>query len=87
MRDAETNGLRNIFQMQDITERKRAEAQLVHDAFHDALTGLPNRALFVDPLKLAVARNLRDRYPVFSVLFLDSNRQAVQNAIICFTGS
>ena len=79
VRDAETNELRFIFQIQDITERKRAEAQLVHDAFHDTLTGLPNRALFVDHLKLAVARNKRHRYPVFSVLFLDLDRFKVVN--------
>ena len=79
VRDAETNELRFIFQLQDITERKRAEAQLVHDAFHDTLTGLPNRALFVDHLKLAVARNKRHRYPVFSVLFLDLDRFKVVN--------
>ncbi|NIP82132.1 MAG: PAS domain S-box protein, partial [Gemmatimonadetes bacterium] len=34
----------------DITERKRVEEQLVHEAFHDPLTGLPNRALFMDRL-------------------------------------
>ncbi|HYY99353.1 MAG TPA: PAS domain S-box protein, partial [Pyrinomonadaceae bacterium] len=44
-----------IFQIQDITDRKLAEHQLHHDAFHDALTGLPNRALFMDHLKLAIA--------------------------------
>jgi PAS domain S-box-containing protein len=36
----------------DITERKRMEEQLLYDAFHDALTGLPNRALFMDRLKV-----------------------------------
>ena len=56
VRDPETKRLRLIFQIQDITDRKRAESQLVHDAFHDALTGLPNRSLFVDHLKLAIAR-------------------------------
>src|SRR6266566_3553973 len=48
VRDLETKLPRFIFQIQDITIRKRAEAQLLHDAFHDGLTGLPNRALFVD---------------------------------------
>src|SRR5438105_6448616 len=79
VRDPETKSLRFIFQIQDITDRKRAEAQLVHDAFHDGLTGLPNRALFVDHLKLAVARNLRHEYPLFSVLFLDLDRFKVVN--------
>ena len=40
----------------DVTDRRRAEEQLQHDAFHDALTGLPNRALFIDRLQAALAR-------------------------------
>ena len=79
VRDPETKMLRFIFQIQDITERKRAEAQLVHDAFHDGLTGLPNRALFVDHLKLALARSHRQEYRQFSVLFLDLDRFKVVN--------
>jgi|KBSSwiStaDraftv2_1062776.scaffolds.fasta_scaffold01052_3 PAS domain S-box/diguanylate cyclase (GGDEF) domain len=78
VRDPETKRLRLIFQIQDITDRKRAEAQLVHDAFHDALTGLPNRSLLVDHLKLAIARSARHR-DVFSVLFLDLDRFKVVN--------
>src|SRR5205809_1641969 len=39
----------------DITERKRAEEMLVHNAFHDTLTNLPNRALFLDRLQRAFA--------------------------------
>jgi len=74
VRDPETKSLRFIFQVQDISDRKRAEAQLVHDAFHDGLTGLPNRALFVDHLKLAIARHQRREYQLFSVLFLDLDR-------------
>jgi diguanylate cyclase (GGDEF)-like protein/PAS domain S-box-containing protein len=79
VRDPETQSLRFIFQIQDITDRKRAEARLVHDAFHDGLTGLPNRALFIDHLKLAVARRRRKEYALFSVLFLDLDRFKVVN--------
>lgn len=79
LRDPETQSLRFIFQIQDITDRKRAEARLVHDAFHDGLTGLPNRALFLDHLKLAVARHGRREYSLFAVLFLDLDRFKVVN--------
>jgi diguanylate cyclase (GGDEF)-like protein/PAS domain S-box-containing protein len=73
------NSLRFIFQIQDITDRKRAEARLLHDAFHDALTGLPNRALFIDHLRLAVERSKRKEKYVFAVLFLDLDRFKVIN--------
>jgi diguanylate cyclase (GGDEF)-like protein/PAS domain S-box-containing protein len=79
VRDPETHSLRFIFQIQDITDRRRAEARLVHDAFHDGLTGLPNRALFIDHLKLAIARSIRREYPLFSVLFLDLDRFKIVN--------
>ncbi len=46
------------------------EGQLRHQAFHDPLTGLPNRALFHDRLRHAVARHARDRRPV-AVVFCD----------------
>lgn len=63
----------------DITERRRAEEQLLHDAFHDSLTGLPNRALFIDHLKLAVDRCRRRRGYLFAVLFIDLDRFKVIN--------
>jgi diguanylate cyclase (GGDEF)-like protein len=66
----------------ELAERKRLEAQLRHDAFHDALTGLPNRALFVDRLQHSLRLGLRRLTrgsaevfsPQFAVLFLDLDR-------------
>lgn len=55
----------------DISARKAAEAKLLHDAFYDRLTGLPNRALFMDRLKNAIERAKRRDDYTFAVLFLD----------------
>ncbi|MFL6284355.1 MAG: putative bifunctional diguanylate cyclase/phosphodiesterase [Pyrinomonadaceae bacterium] len=68
-----------IFQSQDITDRKRAEERLVHDALHDSLTGLPNRVLFMDHLKHAVERARRNKGFHFTVLFLDLDRFKIIN--------
>jgi diguanylate cyclase (GGDEF)-like protein/PAS domain S-box-containing protein len=54
----------------DITERKKAEEQVAFLAYHDKLTGLPNRALFEEMLELALARARRHDLGV-GVLFLD----------------
>ncbi len=63
----------------DITERRRAEEQLLHDAFHDSLTKLPNRALFLDHLELAVNHCRRRKGYLFAVLFIDLDRFKVIN--------
>jgi diguanylate cyclase (GGDEF)-like protein/PAS domain S-box-containing protein len=63
----------------DITERRRAEEQLLHDAFHDSLTGLPNRALFMDHVKLAVNHCRRRKGYLFAVLFIDLDRFKIIN--------
>jgi diguanylate cyclase (GGDEF)-like protein/PAS domain S-box-containing protein len=62
----------------DISERKALEGQLAHQAFHDSLTTLPNRALFLDRLQHAVARLTRDGRH-FAVLFVDLDRFKVIN--------
>jgi diguanylate cyclase (GGDEF)-like protein/PAS domain S-box-containing protein len=59
-----------ILSMRDISERKALEDELRHQAFHDALTGLANRALFEDRLAHGLAGARRHRRPV-AVLFLD----------------
>ena len=55
----------------DITGSKTAEEQLRRNALHDALTGLPNRALLMDRLAQAIARAQRAKDDRFAVLFLD----------------
>jgi len=63
-----------IFQIQDITHKKLADQQLQHEATHDALTGLPNRAFFMG--RLATALKIRESTGDYSVsiLFIDLDR-------------
>lgn len=58
----------------ELAERQRAEEQLKHNAFHDKLTDLPNRALYLDRLEKAIQRSKRQTKPNFAVFFLDLNR-------------
>ena len=57
----------------------KANERLQHDAFHDALTGLPNRALFMDRLEQTLARGKREQSQAFAVFFLDFDRFKVVN--------
>ncbi|MDY0261072.1 EAL domain-containing protein [Syntrophotalea acetylenica] len=57
----------------DITERKEAEKTIEHLAFHDPLTGLPNRLLFMDRVNQAIARAHR-HHESFALMFLDLDR-------------
>jgi diguanylate cyclase (GGDEF)-like protein/PAS domain S-box-containing protein len=63
----------------DVTERRRAEQQLQHNAFHDVLTGLSNRALFMDRLSGALVRQQRRSDRRFAVLFADLDRFKLVN--------
>jgi predicted signal transduction protein with EAL and GGDEF domain len=62
-----------------VIERQRSEQKLIHDASHDPLTGLPNRAMFLDRLTRAIARNKRDPDASFAVLFIDLDRFKMVN--------
>jgi diguanylate cyclase (GGDEF)-like protein/PAS domain S-box-containing protein len=67
-----------ISQMQDITHRKAVERELLDQALHDPLTGLPNRLLFLDRTEVAVARIERDFAPT-AVFFIDLDRFKLVN--------
>ncbi|MEQ8819651.1 MAG: bifunctional diguanylate cyclase/phosphodiesterase [Sumerlaeia bacterium] len=64
---------------QEINRRSQAELQALHAAFHDSLTGLPNRALFLEQLRQALTRAQRDDTYGFSVLSVSINRFSVVN--------
>jgi diguanylate cyclase (GGDEF)-like protein/PAS domain S-box-containing protein len=59
-----------VLTTRDVSERRELESQLIDQAFHDSLTGLPNRALFGDRLEHAVTRSTRIGNPL-AVLFID----------------
>lgn len=65
----------NIFWVyQDISERKEFERQIIHQAFHDSLTGLPNRSLFHERLGRAVERMKRRPNYHFAAMLIDLNK-------------
>ncbi|MFO0907584.1 MAG: EAL domain-containing protein [Isosphaeraceae bacterium] len=78
-RFGDPESVRVVLAHEDITSRKSAEEQLLHEAYHDVLTGLPNRALFTDHLGRAVARAKRNEDYRFAVLFLDLDGFKVVN--------
>jgi diguanylate cyclase (GGDEF)-like protein len=63
----------------EISERRRAEAQLKHDAFHDRLTQLPNRELFVDRIQHWISRAGRANETGFAVILVNIDRFSVVN--------
>jgi diguanylate cyclase (GGDEF)-like protein/PAS domain S-box-containing protein len=80
VRDPQGRATRVVGSQTDVTDRKRAEQRLQHDALHDALTGLPNRVLFVDRLDQAIRRAQRATpQAAAAVLFLDLDRFKLVN--------
>ena len=67
---------------EDISERKKFEAQILHQSFHDALTGVPNRALLKERLNRSLERSKRRKEYQFAVLMIDiDNFKSVNDSI------
>ena len=69
----------NVELVEQISERMRAERKLIHQAMHDALTGLPNRLQLLDRLGRAISGASRDPNACFAVLFMDLDRFKLVN--------
>ncbi len=74
VRDEKGRSVRIAGSMTDITARKKAEQQMLFDAFHDGMTGLPNRTLLLDRIGQALDRNRRSGGKHFAALIIDLDR-------------
>jgi Amt family ammonium transporter len=72
-------GMHTVVALTDITRQKHLEEHLQHDAFHDTLTGLFNRAYFIGRLERAINRCKTDPARQFAVLYLDIDRFKLVN--------
>ncbi len=79
IRDRKGNTGKLVIVNRDISERKRAEEMLVHNAFHDGLTNLPNRALFLDRLQHALTLSKKHPNYNFAVLLIDVDEFKIVN--------
>jgi diguanylate cyclase (GGDEF)-like protein/PAS domain S-box-containing protein len=70
---------KNVASITDISKLKEAERQISHQAFHDNLTNLPNRSLFMEHLNMAIKRSKRRDDYNFAVLYLDIDRFKLVN--------
>ena len=71
IRDEKGDVTKLVIVNRDITDRKHAEEQAEHNSFHDALTGLPNRTLFLDRLQRLYLRAQRNPERQYALLFVD----------------
>jgi diguanylate cyclase (GGDEF)-like protein/PAS domain S-box-containing protein len=78
-RDANGRPVRITGSLSDITERRQAEERLIHHALHDSLTGLPNRALFMDRLVQCLSHLQRTPGNGCAVLYIDIDRFKLVN--------
>lgn len=79
LRDENNQPYRMAGSLTDITEYRLIQEQILHDALHDAMTGLPNRILMMDRLGQAIQRAKRRPGYLFAILFLDLDRFKVLN--------
>ena len=79
IRDEHGDVTKLVIVNRDITERKRAEAQLEYNLFHDPLTGLPNRRMFLDRLQTAFAKARRDRSRSYALLLANVDHFKIFN--------
>jgi diguanylate cyclase (GGDEF)-like protein/PAS domain S-box-containing protein len=79
IRDVHGRPTRMAGSLTDITDRRRADRRLAHDALHDTLTGLPNRTLFMDRVAQTLRRGLRDPHTGCAILFVDVDRFKLVN--------
>jgi len=78
-RDADGRPRRITGSLSDITDRRVAQERLIHDALHDSLTGLPNRALFLDRLTQCLRHLERDPSYACGLLYVDIDRFKLVN--------
>jgi diguanylate cyclase (GGDEF)-like protein/PAS domain S-box-containing protein len=74
VRDTDGSSVRMAGSLTDISVPKKTQDQLLQNAVYDTLTGLPNRALFMDRLHMEFVHTKRNKHHLFAVLFLDLDR-------------
>ena len=86
VRDAKGAVTKLVIVNRDISERKRAELQLEHNLFHDPLTSLPNRRLFMDRLQSSFVRSRRDTGRLYTLLLANLDHFKAFNETIGAVG-